>query len=143
MPVCVAVADLDHFKSINDRFGHPAGDRVLSECAGRLRGALREGDLLGRLGGEEFVLLLPGVGTQDVGDLLDRLRAALPGREDRQLLGFPMPTCSFGAVEIGAQDALAASIGKADAALYQAKRDGRDCVRVSGEAIPMRRHAQG
>jgi diguanylate cyclase (GGDEF)-like protein len=141
VPVCIAVADLDHFKSINDRFGHPAGDRALSECAGRLRGALREGDLLGRLGGEEFVLLLPGVGTQGVGDLLDRLRAALPGREDRQLLGFPMPTCSFGAVEIGAQDALASSIGKADAALYQAKRDGRDCVRVAGEAIPIRRHA--
>jgi diguanylate cyclase (GGDEF)-like protein len=129
-PLCVAIADLDHFKSINDRFGHQAGDLALSEFATRLRHALREGDLISRSGGEEFVLMLPGVALGEVGDLLDRLRAALPAENDDETLGFPMPTASFGAAEIGAEDGLIACVERADLALYQAKRDGRDCVRI-------------
>lgn len=129
-PVCVAIADLDHFKSINDRFGHQAGDEALREFARRLRCALREGDLISRSGGEEFVLLLPGVTAGQVGDLLDRLRAALASGEDHDLLGFPIPTASFGVTEIGRDEGLALCIERADLALYQAKRDGRDCVRI-------------
>ncbi|MBN9143705.1 MAG: hypothetical protein ABT10_02750 [Novosphingobium sp. SCN 63-17] len=132
LPVCVAIADLDHFKSINDRFGHQAGDRVLVEFARRLRGALREGDLLSRSGGEEFVMLLPGVTGEEVGDLLNRLRTRLPGANDMEVLGFAMPSMSVGAVEVGPRDLLASCLERADRALYQAKSGGRDCVRVDG-----------
>ncbi|WP_343612753.1 GGDEF domain-containing protein [Novosphingobium sp.] len=131
MPVCVAVADLDNFKSINDRFGHKAGDMVLSEFARRLRANVRAGDLVSRAGGEEFVLLLPGVDLDEVGDLLNRLRVALAEEGPHTGLGLAMPTVSFGAVEIGAHDMLASGIERADLALYEAKRDGRDCVRLA------------
>ncbi|WP_068082159.1 GGDEF domain-containing protein [Novosphingobium rosa] len=129
-PVCVAVVDLDHFKSINDRFGHAAGDLALSEFARRLQSGLRQGDLVSRAGGEEFVLLLPGVNASEVSDLLNRLRITLSSDQDDDALGFTMPTASFGAVEIGPRDLLTTCIERADLALYRAKRDGRDCVRV-------------
>jgi diguanylate cyclase (GGDEF)-like protein len=129
-PVCVAVVDLDHFKAINDRFGHAAGDQALSEFARRLRSGLRQGDLVSRAGGEEFVLLLPGVNGAEVGDLLNRLRIGLCLDEEDTTLGFPMPTASFGAVEIGPRDLLSTCIERADLALYRAKREGRNCVQV-------------
>ena len=135
MALCVAVVDLDHFKAINDRFGHGAGDLALIEFARRLNEALREGDLVSRLGGEEFVLLLPGVAVPEVGDLLDRLRRTLAAGGGRELRGFDpdfiMPTASFGAAQIGPDEGLKACIERADNALYQAKREGRDCVRIS------------
>lgn len=134
-PVCVAVVDLDHFKAINDRFGHAAGDQALSEFARRLRSGLRQGDLVSRAGGEEFVLLLPGVDGAEVGDLLNRLRIGLCLDEDDAVLGFPMPTASFGAVEIGPRDLLSTCIERADLALYRAKREGRNCVQVDLDCV--------
>lgn len=128
--MCIAVADLDHFKAINDCYGHKSGDLVLREFARRLRSSLREGDLVSRSGGEEFVLLLPGMTEQTAQIMLDSLRRAIARPDDVALFGFPMPTVSFGAVEIHYSDSISERIEQADIALYLAKRDGRNCVRM-------------
>jgi diguanylate cyclase (GGDEF)-like protein len=137
--LCVVLADLDHFKAINDRFGHQTGDVALVDFARRLREALRESDLVSRRGGEEFILLLPGLGAEEVSEMLERLRETLsrgdPGGLPGLAQGFVMPTASFGAAEISALDALEACIERADRALYEAKREGRDCVRVAPRLV--------
>jgi len=129
--------DLDHFKSVNDRFGHEAGDRVLQQLAARLRGIIRETDLLFRWGGEEFVILLPHTATAEAPALAERIRAAVA---ERPFVGLdPGPpvaaTVSVGVAGVPAwpcdPDAL---IARADAACYRAKERGRN--RVEAEAFP-------
>lgn len=121
-------ADLDHFKAVNDRHGHGAGDQVLRESARRLRGALRPDDLLVRQGGEEFVALLR---VQDAGELqhiAERMRRAI-GSQAFDLDGEPLTiTLSLGCTLAGASEALEAGLTRADAALYRAKQGGRDRV---------------
>jgi diguanylate cyclase (GGDEF)-like protein len=112
----VAMLDFDHFKQYNDTYGHPAGDRLLKETAALWREQLRAGDLLARLGGEEFGLLLPGCDAAHAREVVERLRGAVYG--DR--------TCSAGfAVRQPAESADAVMM-RADEALYQAKVAGRD-----------------
>jgi diguanylate cyclase (GGDEF)-like protein len=119
--LCVAMLDLDRFKTYNDNRGHQAGDRLLSEAAEAWLGALRPYDVLARYGGEEFSLLLPDVDLDDAIALVERLRAATPDGE----------SCSAGlAAWDGAEDA-ASLVGRADAALYEAKRAGRDRIAVA------------
>ena len=120
--VSVVVLDLDHFKKVNDRYGHAEGDRVLAETARRLRAVVRETDAVGRLGGEEFVLVLPGMDAADAREAAERARAAVA---EVSVGGQPLE-CSAG-VAAHPADALDAPelLAAADAALYAAKDGGR------------------
>jgi len=123
------VADLDHFKQVNDRHGHPVGDAVLQDIAYALRKALRAFDLVYRIGGEEFVVLLPGADLEHTIEVGERLRAAVA--ENRT--GDIGVTMSLGAASAcGAAVRFAHLYGEADAALYEAKRAGRDRVCAAG-----------
>lgn len=115
-PACVAMLDLDRFKDYNDRLGHLAGDRLLKEAAGAWRGALRETDRLARYGGEEFSVVLPDCEIDDALILVERLRSVTPEGE----------TCSAGLAEWDGQETPEGLVQRADAALYEAKRTGRD-----------------
>jgi diguanylate cyclase (GGDEF)-like protein len=120
--VAVAVLDIDHFKLINDSHGHAEGDRVLAAVAVKLRESVRDGDAVGRLGGEEFVLVLPGVSGTGAMEAAERARRALG---DVRVHGRPLE-CSAG-VACLPEDALEATdlLERADAALYAAKHTGR------------------
>ncbi|MEP6561483.1 MAG: GGDEF domain-containing protein [Nakamurella sp.] len=133
----VAVADLDHFKSLNDTYGHETGDRALRLFAQVLTGSVRLQDIVCRHGGEEFVLALAGCDAEAARGILDSLR----GRLDAAITvaGLPKFTVSFGVVEALDQEDLPTLINRADAALFQAKREGRDRVVVQdaqGIAVP-------
>jgi diguanylate cyclase (GGDEF)-like protein len=122
----VAVIDIDHFKDINDRYGHAAGDVALQRVVATISRRLRRGDALGRLGGEEFAVLLTGAGADGAEAYADELRALVAA--DAAASGTPF-TVSVGvaalrAAVLGAEGLLAA----ADDALYRAKRAGRDTV---------------
>ena len=129
--------DIDHFKRVNDTFGHPAGDAVLRTVSNRLQAILRKEDLLGRLGGEEFGILLPDIDLHQAFLVAEKLRGAL--QDTPVLLSEALQvTASFG---IAALEVDSASpelwLSKADQALYSAKRTGRNkcCVAAGGEAL--------
>ena len=127
----VVVADLDRFKAINDRFGHSLGDVVLRRFADHAVQMVRGSDLVGRLGGEEFVFVLTDTGVGRAAEAMDRLRAGLPGAID----DLPAPialTASFGIAALGDRgDTLDAMIARADEALYRSKDGGRDRISVA------------
>jgi len=128
-PLSLVMCDIDHFKPINDTHGHAAGDAVLRAVAERLRRAARAADIPGRIGGEEFALLLPETGANAAVTLAERLRrdvGALAVFHDGVVLRF---TCSFGVAQHSAtMERLGALLGAADKALYRAKALGRDRV---------------
>lgn len=131
LPLSCIMADIDHFKSINDNFGHATGDQVIREVADVLRVGLRSIDLLGRYGGEEFCIVLPGVNAQKTMDIAERLRclveAKFRGENDFKL--DRRVTLSFGvsSLEFGATDS-SQLVDQADKALYVSKNSGRNCV---------------
>ncbi|MEN2978894.1 GGDEF domain-containing protein [Tistrella bauzanensis] len=128
----VMMADIDQFKTINDRFGHAAGDEALRLFVGRLSEALRETDVVGRLGGEEFAVLLPDIDAGELDQIAERLRSTiaairLPWKEDEIRL-----TASFGVARFSAPgDDIDRVLSRADKALYAAKRAGRNRVATS------------
>ncbi|MDP3340390.1 sensor domain-containing diguanylate cyclase [Frigidibacter sp.] len=128
----VIVLDVDHFKLVNDVYGHPTGDAVLRMIAQRCMGALREGDLFGRLGGEEFAVLLPQTDAKGALDLAERLRevvAAAPVDANGVSLRV---TASFGVCSLtGDIETADVWLAVADALLYEAKAGGRNCCRSS------------
>jgi len=131
--LCVLMLDLDHFKSINDRFGHGVGDRALKHAAGLLRGELRDVDRVARFGGEEFLVLLPGVDSAGARPVAERLRRCLSDvplvLEDATI----SISASIGIAQWGgAAEELSRWLVRADAALYQAKSQGRNCVHDAG-----------
>jgi diguanylate cyclase (GGDEF)-like protein len=127
----IVIADLDRFKSINDRFGHALGDLVLQRFAAHCEATVREGDLVGRLGGEEFVIALADADADAAGDAMERVRAGLPAALADLALPVPV-TASFGIATLeGRDDTLAAMLVRADGALYGAKGDGRDRIIVA------------
>jgi diguanylate cyclase (GGDEF)-like protein len=121
--------DIDHFKTVNDRFGHLAGDLALKEVANRLKHQLRSYDFLGRYGGEEFMIALPGVTKLQLVEIAERIRIAVAN--EPVLLGTAQVTIklSIGAVGVapGEKDP-AHAIAVADVALYHAKNVGRNCT---------------
>jgi diguanylate cyclase (GGDEF)-like protein len=133
-PLALVVFDVDHFKSINDRFGHAAGDDALRGIGDAVGGGLRRSDVFGRLGGEEFALLLPDTDMGGAAIVADKLRVRL---SDRAAAG-PALTVSFGVAEVTSDGGLDARemFDEADRALYAAKRAGRDRVVRSDELRP-------
>jgi diguanylate cyclase len=129
-PASLLMLDIDHFKAINDRHGHPAGDAVLRGVAQILRDTLREEDLPGRYGGEEFGVVLPNTSAAGAAVAAERVRARIEAAVLERRAGI-RATASIGFAELGPQDAdCAAWIARADRALYAAKAAGRNrCVR--------------
>lgn len=127
-PITVAYLDLDHFKQVNDRRGHQAGDRVLARTAEAVQGACRSTDLLARLGGDEFALLLPDTDVAGAGIVLERVRAAVAAtmRAD----GDPCTASIGAAAYVRAPGAVEEAIAGADAVMYRAKLAGKDRVHV-------------
>ena len=134
IPLGVILADLDHFKSVNDTHGHATGDTVLREAASRMVTALRPYDRLGRYGGEEFLIVAPGCGLEDVVRVAERLRLALLAEPVRTRSGALEIFASFGVTSSAPLNHMDAEalIQAADEALYQAKASGRNCVQASG-----------
>ncbi len=127
-PCSVIVMDLDEFKAVNDHHGHAAGDLLLAGFASIAESNLRHEDVLGRIGGEEFCALLPGVNQSQAVDIADRLRLAF-GETGFDVTGTILKgTVSMGVAQVCIDEELAASIQWADMAIYQAKSSGRDRV---------------
>jgi two-component system, cell cycle response regulator len=129
-PLGVVVVDLDHFKQVNDGHGHLAGDAVLREAARRMQNSIRQYDAIGRYGGEEFLILLPGCGEADSYSQADRLRKQLALTEMSVNDTSIRVTASFGVTSALPGDVVTAEelIRKADEALYVAKKCGRNRV---------------
>ena len=135
-PLAVVVADLDWFKDVNDRYGHPSGDAVLREFAQLLRDLVRDVDLAGRWGGEEFLLILPGTDLAGGAQVAERVRLALAARIVLSADGSPIPvTASFGVAATPPASTAAELFSAADAALYEAKRNGKNRVETAPEAV--------
>lgn len=136
VPTSIVICDLDHFKAINDTFGHAAGDRVIAAFAAHLSAALGDNHVAGRIGGEEFAVILPGANAAAARLFAEAIRAALA---DAAIEGLPpgvRPTASFGVAELRTDDTMSSMLKRADHALYSAKGDGRDCVRVAPQDGP-------
>jgi diguanylate cyclase (GGDEF)-like protein len=136
-PLSCIMIDIDHFKRVNDRYGHPAGDRVLVRLVDLLKEEIRSGDLVARYGGEEFVLLLPNTDAGSARHMAERVRERVE-QEGLSLQGAdPLPvTVSLGVADYrpggeGPIDTSEKLLRAADAALYRAKADGRNRVMVA------------
>ena len=126
-PLAALLLDIDHFKRVNDTYGHPAGDLVLQEFGRRLQGHLRAGDVAGRWGGEEFLVLLPGTDRAAALTVAERIRAATseaPVVTD----GMPILVTVSGGCAVGWPDGPDELVSRADAALYAAKAAGRNRI---------------
>lgn len=131
-PVSVLFIDLDHFKSINDRFGHACGDACLREVARALRASLQEGDLFGRYGGEEFIVILPGRGGAAARAVAEQLRMEVESLRPECGGVLLRLTVSVGvATRLEHEEGPEATLARADRALYAAKATGRNCVQVA------------
>ena len=124
----IVLFDVDHFKAVNDRFGHDVGDNVL-KCVARVATKdLRQGDLMGRYGGEEFLLLLPATRTQAAVQIAERVRTAI---ERCHTLGNPPVTVSLGVATLAPSETMEAFLKRADVALYDAKASGRNRLQLA------------
>ncbi|MCZ7628003.1 MAG: GGDEF domain-containing protein [Microthrixaceae bacterium] len=133
-PLGVMLFDIDHFKAINDNHGHQAGDRVLTAVAGAARGVLREGDTLMRYGGEEFLAVLPGAGSEDLHDLSERVRRVIETTVVTDMRQELRVTVSIGAVGFPSTEVTDTEdlVRHADAAMYVSKSAGRNRLTMAG-----------
>jgi diguanylate cyclase (GGDEF)-like protein len=128
-PIALMMIDIDHFKRINDHFGHATGDEALCVFAATAQQTLREHDIMGRLGGEEFALVLPGTDLDGALQAAERLRSAVAGAVLPSSERYKM-TVSIGVVVIDPSEHINAALARADQALYAAKSGGRDRVEI-------------
>ncbi|MDR1036038.1 MAG: diguanylate cyclase [Deltaproteobacteria bacterium] len=137
-PLSLIMLDIDHFKSVNDTFGHQTGDRILKWVSRVLEGTVRTGDIVGRIGGEEFAILLPWTDQEQARNLAERLRAALASARSPTRSALLRPTVSQGisTVEHFLINNPEDLIYWSDQAMYLAKREGRDTVRAASDLRP-------
>jgi len=128
LPLAVMLVDIDHFKQINDAYGHQVGDGVLVELTRLVSRKIREHDFFARWGGEEFVILSPNCDAKSMRLLAEKLRSVV---EVHAFPGISRVTCSFGLTEYGIGESAENFIGRADAALYRAKENGRNRVEMA------------
>jgi diguanylate cyclase (GGDEF)-like protein len=131
-PLSVVLGDLDHFKLVNDRFGHQTGDEVLRRFAGLVREHLRDVDVPGRIGGEEFAILLPGTDATGAVAVAERIRRSLRSLRPTPDGSRPV-TASFGVAQLVTGETGDELLRRADVALYRAKSEGRNRVTVEGQ----------
>jgi len=127
-PLVVLMADLDHFKAVNDQHGHLAGDEVLKDVAPRIKSALREFDLVGRYGGEEFVVLLENTSAHTAKQVAERIRRRIAGGPVQATSATVEVTISQGLTLRREGDDVQSLLKQADQAMYRAKAAGRNCV---------------
>ena len=126
----VIMIDIDHFKSINDQYGHQAGDKVIKAIANTLQASLRQSDSCGRYGGEEFIIILPQSDTQHASQLAERIRRAIQ-RLKIEEVRYSEITASFGIALFDPANPEENLIARADQVLYEAKENGRNRVVVA------------
>ncbi len=146
-PLSVLLVDVDHFKRVNDRFGHQFGDLVLTETAAALTSTVRAADLVGRYGGEEFVVVLPETALGTAGLAAEKLRTAIEAHEFSDGERQARITVSIGVATLLESHISPATtarllLGKADAAMYAAKRAGRNRIRWETDIEPAPRRAR-
>jgi diguanylate cyclase (GGDEF)-like protein len=131
-PLCLIMCDLDHFKRLNDEYGHDTGDEVLRRTSDIILRQLRASDKAGRFGGEEFIIVLPGVDLHIATKVAERIRAQIEKSGEKRSV-----TASFGVSELKRDDSIESLVKRADIALYEAKSRGRNTVRAErGHVLP-------
>jgi two-component system, cell cycle response regulator len=133
-PFSILLCDIDHFKRINDVHGHLAGDAILERFASRIQYAVRSCDLIGRYGGEEFLIVLDGCSADDLPARAEQVRRAVTDTPFAVREGMLNVSASIGGTTVDTRNPLVSTdvvVDQADAALYQAKSHGRDCVRIA------------
>ena len=127
-PLSMALIDMDHFKNVNDTWGHPVGDEVLKYTAEIIQETIRESDILVRFGGEEFILLMPQTSLKGAIEASEKVRAAI----DNNLHSTAgRQTASFGVAERTKAEPFTSWYHRTDEALYKAKKNGRNCIVVA------------
>jgi diguanylate cyclase (GGDEF)-like protein len=134
-PTALVVLDFDHFKRINDSYGHPAGDVVLAHLVDACKRQLRDSDLLGRLVGVEFAILLPRTSLDDAAMVAERMRAAIEAERVKTERALISLTASFGVTTIRPDDSTVTLLARADEALRVAKKAGRNRIEVAASAL--------
>jgi diguanylate cyclase (GGDEF)-like protein len=132
----IAILDIDHFKRVNDTFGHVIGDRVLQRVARAASSALRGTDMIGRFGGEEFIIVLPNAPLDVAETIAERVRVAIEADTIDGFGDWPTVTASLGVASWQPGEAITALLQRADEALYDAKRGGRNVVRSARRSAP-------
>lgn len=130
-PFSLIMLDIDHFKKVNDKYGHSVGDLVLKQLSQLIRGLIRQGDLLIRWGGEEFLILLPTTLIEEAGPFAERIRVEV---EQEQFAAAGLITISLGVAQLREGDSTDTLLKRVDNALYQAKHEGRNRVVLCSEA---------
>jgi diguanylate cyclase (GGDEF)-like protein len=124
----IVIIDIDHFKQVNDRYGHIVGDEVLVAFSRLVESMVRQGDLIGRYGGEEFLLVLPMTDLAAASQLAQRIRNRLASEPLVDQPVMLVVTASFGVAQIGSEESIDDWLLRSDQALYSAKEHGRNCV---------------
>ena len=135
IPAAIVITDLDHFKAVNDMFGHAVGDKVIVAFAGLLRSAANGNGIAGRLGGEEFAVLLTATDLPTARLFAEGVRQAFSSTAFRDVPDQVHVTASFGVASLCGTESLSQLLGRADTALYNAKKAGRDRVRLSYQHV--------
>lgn len=130
------VIDVDHFKAVNDRFGHMSGDEALRMISGEIKESVRENDLVGRIGGEEFGVFLPGANRREAGLVAERIRASVNAATFSPQGGLVPLSVSVGATVYSSRSSFKEMFRMADECLYVAKNNGRNRVEFSDPNIP-------
>jgi len=130
-PLTVALADVDRFKAVNDAHGHEAGDKVLIQIAHAIQSGVRDYDLCGRWGGEEFMIIMPESSAADGAVVIERIRSAISDIDMTAGEASLNMSASFGIAERRAGESISDTINRADTALFEAKRAGRNCYALA------------